>query len=126
MATPNPITSAWSPGQVSAGNEVHPGPQIFYRPAVFQQGIATGVNGVSPPSVTTPGTAGPGTAVTNSTGFDCMVYASAGAGISKVVVNGGTAAGTIAPGGQGSYYVINNQSINVTYAGALTWEWMAV
>jgi len=126
MAATNPVTSAWFPGNAAVGRKVIPEPAQFTQPVVMQGGVATGVNGISPPVVTTPGTAGPGTAVTNTTGFDCMVYASATTGISKVVANGGTAVGTVYAGATGSYYVINNQSITVTYTGTLTWEWLAI
>jgi hypothetical protein len=130
---PNPVNSAWSPGDAAVGAKVTSTPQIFSRPVIMQQGLATGINGASPPLVTAPGTAGPGTAVTNNTGYDCMVYMSATTGISKVVVSG-VPGGTIGAGAGGTapalvtlpVYWPNNTAMAVTYTGTLTWTWLAI
>lgn len=111
----------WFPGQNAVG--VH----VIADPVTFARGFAS-----QPPVVTAPGTIGSGTAVANSTGFDCMVYASATTGISKVQVGTGTgstvtAGGTIVPAGvAGGFYVPAGQTINITYTGTLTWAWQAV
>lgn len=106
----------WYPGQNKTGWHV------VADPAVFAAGFAS-----QPPAVTAPGTAGPGTAVTNTTGFDCMVYLSAASAVGSVQINGVGVAGTT--GGVNTvtgFYVPANQTIAVTYNGALTWRWQAV
>lgn len=109
----------WYPGQVAVGQKV--------EGAVF--GMARGFWS-QPPVVVSPGTVpSPGT-VTNTTGFDCMVYASSTTGIGKIVVNNG---GTVGTGGSVtaanipvSVYVPAGQTITTTYTGTLTWTWLAV
>jgi hypothetical protein len=128
-ATSNPITGAWSPGQVIPGASVEPAPKVFAQPVVFQKGFATGVTGSSPPVITTPGTVASAGTVTNSTGFDCMVYLSATTGIQKIVypgLAGGTVAGTTPAAQTAGLYVANNQPVAVTYTGTLTWTWIPV
>jgi hypothetical protein len=131
--TVNPISHAWYPGVAAVGQHVNVAPTIFTQPVVMQGGMATQVSGASLPVVTAPGTAGPGTAVTNNTGFDCMVYMSATTGISKVVFSG-IPAGTIGVGAGGTesalgafpVYWPNNQGVAVTYTGSLSWTWLAI
>jgi len=127
---PNPVSSAWFPGDAAVGSEVHSVPQIFSRPVVMQQGMATGVNGAVPPSVTAPGTVASAGTVTNGTGYDCMVYLSATTGIQKIVYPqygaGGTIAGTTPAAQTSDIYVPNNVQIAVTYTGTLTWTWLAI
>ena len=127
--TVNPISHAWYPGQALVGGKVMELPTAFTQPVVFQAGIATQVNGASLPVVTAPGTIVSAGTVTNTTGFDCMVYASAVSGITKVVFPGiaaGTIAGTTAPGITVPIYWPNNQQVAVSYNGALTWTWLAI
>jgi hypothetical protein len=106
----------WYPGQNKSGWKVESSPFLM------AQGFAS-----QPPAVTAPGTAGPGTAVTNNTGYDVMVYLSATQGMGSVAINGigilGSAASTITPS---MVYLPANQTITVTYSGALTWRWQAV
>jgi hypothetical protein len=132
---------SWYPGQVALGSKVFADPAIFAQAVTVQgtlttsgafvasstltasKGIATG----PVPVVTSPGTNGPGTAVTNSTGYDCMVYASATTGISKAVISpGGTVAGTTPALNTVDYYVPSGASLNLTYTGTLTWLWLAI
>ena len=125
----NPITHAWFPGQAAVGQKVNAVPEIFTQPVVFQGGIATQVSGASLPVITAPGTIASAGTVTNSTGFDAMVYASATSGIPKVVFPGiaaGTISGTAAPGQTVPIYWPNNQGVAVTYNGTLTWTWLAI
>lgn len=127
--TVNPISHAWYPGQAEVGAKVFATPVAFTQPVVFQSGIATQVNGASLPVVTAPGTIASAGTVTNGTGFDCMVYASATSGIPKVVFPGiaaGTISGTAAPGQTVPIYWPNNQGVAVTYNGTLTWTWLAI
>ena len=92
--TVNPINFAAFPGQARIGQKVIPEPTIFVQPVVMQGGMATQVNGATLPVITAPGTVASLGTVTNTTGFDAMVYMSASTGISKVVYVG-VAAGTI-------------------------------
>jgi hypothetical protein len=84
----------------------------------------------SPPTVVAPGTTGSGTAVANSTGFDCMVYLSATTGIGKILVGLGTVSlgSTVSASNAmtGGIYVPAGQTITPTYTGTLTWAWLAV
>lgn len=107
----------WYPGQNAQGQKV--------EASVF--GMARGFWS-QPPVVTSPGTTASGSAVVNSTGFDCMVYASAATTLSKIVINnGGTVPGTAAAGAFAPpVYVPAGQSIAITYTGTLTWFWQAV
>ena len=126
---PNPITSAWSPGKAAVGVDVHSVPQQFSQPVVFQGGIATQVSGAALPVITAPGTVASAGTVTNSTGFDAMVYASATTGIQKIVfvgVAGGTIAGTTPAAQTVPLYWPNNTQVAVTYTGTLSWTWLAV
>lgn len=133
MASNNPITHAWFPGQAAVGQKVIPEPTVFTQPVVFQGGVATGVSGASPPVIAAPGTVASAGTVTNTTGFDCNVYMSATTGISKIVFVG-VAGGTIGAGAGGTtpalqtvdVYVANNQAIAVTYTGTLSWTWLAI
>jgi hypothetical protein len=131
--TVNPVTHAWYPGQAAVGIDVHNGSDVFTGPVTFQGGIATQVNGATIPYITAPGTVASAGTVTNSTGFDAMVYMSATTGISKVVFSG-VPGGTIAAGAGGTesalgvfpVYWPNNQGVAVTYTGTLTWTWLAI
>src|SRR5271155_4603711 len=102
----------WYPGQVAIGQRV--------EAAVF--GMAKGFWS-EPPVVTNLGTVLTGGTVTNSTGFDCMVYMSATTGIGKIVFNSG---GTIGLGGTVSganiitpVYVPAGWTLTPTYTGTL-------
>lgn len=109
----------WYPGQVAVGQKV--------EAAVF--GMAKGFWS-QPPTVTNVGTAPSGTAVANTTGFDCMVYMSSSTGIGKVLIGAGTAStgNTVSASNAmaGGFYVPAGQTITPTYSGAFTWTWLAV
>ena len=125
----NPISTAWYPGQVLAGGKVIADPTAFTQPVVFQGGIATGVRGATPPVITAPGTVASAGTVTNTTGFDAMVYLSATTGIQKIVfvgVPGGTVAGTTPALQTADLYWPNNQAVAVTYPGTLSRTWLAI
>jgi hypothetical protein len=100
-------------------------------PGGFNSGTVSTFGGLAtvPPAVTTAGTVVSAGTVSNTTGYDVNVYASATSGIAKTVypgIAGGTVPGTIAPGATADYYLANGQSIAVTYNGTLTWEWLAI
>jgi hypothetical protein len=125
----NPITHAWFTGVAAVGTKVETAPMQFTQPVVMQGGMATQVNGAALPVITAPGTVASAGTVTNTTGFDAMVYASATSGITKVVfpgISAGTIAGTTAPGITVPIYWPNNQGVAVSYNGTLTWTWLAI
>lgn len=125
----NPITHAWFPGEAAVGQKVESVPVTFTQPVVLQGGMATQVNGASLPVITAPGTVASAGTVTNTTGFDAMVYASATTGIQKIVFPGiaaGTVAGTVPALQTVPFYLPNNSGVAVTYTGVLTWTWLAI
>ena len=104
----------WYPGQNAQGQKV-------FGDIV---GLARGV-WTQPPAITTPGTvASPGT-VTNSTGYDVIVYGSATA-VTAVKLNNVTLPGTFAAGQMFDFYLPAGQTIALTYTGTLAWSWLAV
>lgn len=108
----------WYPGQVAVGQKV------FADPVLMARGFAS-----QPPVVTTPGTATSGGTVTNSTGFDVMVYAATsgiGGTISSVSINGGTITAIGGSVAAGAYYLPAGQTISITATGTLAWKWLAV
>jgi Pectate lyase superfamily protein len=70
-------------------------------------------------SITAPGIPTSGTAYTNASGYDCMVYVHAGT-ITAIAV-GGTATGLTS----GSFHVLAGQTITLTYTGTPVWVWFA-
>jgi hypothetical protein len=119
------MPGTWFPGQVAVGGRVFNNNVIINGQTILQKGLAS-----YPPSVTTPGTVASAGTVYNTTGYDCMVYASATTSISKVVTSAGTlSTGSGASGANlmiGGMYVPANQWISLTYTGTLTWFWAAV
>ncbi len=80
----------------------------------------------SPPlTVVTPSIAASGTAVTNITDDDCMVYVQAASSTVTVAVMG-TTVGIIPAGGLCGFYVANGSTIALTYTTAPTWTFQAV
>jgi hypothetical protein len=87
-----------------------------------------------PPSVTSPGTVASAGTVANTTGYDCLVYASATTGISasKILTYNGANTGTVSPSGtipgaaMGAFLVPGPGAIVLTYTGTLTWTWQAL
>ena len=126
MAAPNRSQYPWTPGQAAVGYHVVPSNMIVAGGLQRQGG------GYSfPPSVTAPGTIVSAGTVPNSTGYDCLVYASATTGISAAKVlayNGANStafspAGTIPGAATGTYMVPGPGAIALTYTGTLTWVW---
>jgi hypothetical protein len=99
-----------------------PGEGIVAPPTIFSYppslpGLAT-----TPPTITTPAFPATGSAITNTTGVDVVVYVTGGT-LSSLVVNGGTVAtGT----GADFAYVPAGYTIQYGYTGAPTWVWQAV
>lgn len=111
----------WYPGYNAQGYKVEPGPLLVNGGLITQ-----------PKAVTSPGTVASATKVTNTTGFDCMVYMVAtgvGAAIGTVLVGSGTVTTSGVVAGSAiplSVYVPSNSSITVSYLGTLAWNWLAV
>lgn len=119
----------WSPGQAALGAHTVNQPLIVTGQMQKQGGIRS-----FPPSITTPGTIASAGTVQNSTGYDCVVYASAVNGITSVKVlsyNGAVATavslpGSIGVGQTGQFLVPGPGAVAVTYAGTLSWAWQPV
>jgi hypothetical protein len=116
------MPSNWYPGLNAQGYKVVPEPSLFAQTPALQKGKAT-----STFTITQPGTAGPGTAVLNNTGVDCLVIMSASGGIGGVSTSAGTATtGTVVANGQVSVPVLAGASVTVNYTTALTWHWLPI
>jgi hypothetical protein len=131
----------WYPGQAWPGYRVFNEPVVFAQPATFQgttpatfQGgitspaVATLSKGIASagPLVTSPGTVATGGTVSNATGYDVMVYASATTGISSAKIGTAVVAGSVGAGFTASYYLYSGNTITLSYTGTLTWNWLAV
>jgi hypothetical protein len=102
----------WYPGQVAVGQKV------FGDPVLMARGFAS-----QPPAITTPGTVASGGTVTNSTGYDVIVYGATTSTITQVNINGGSIhAGSVA---SGTWYLPAGQTIAVTAGGTFAWTWLA-
>lgn len=126
---PNP---QWFPGDVAPGSKVNSAPQIFTQgvtfqkaptfqgSAVFQAGVVnTAAQPVSPGTVATGGT------VTNSLGYDAIVYASATTGILTAKIGTVSIPGSAVAGQTATYVVPGGQGITLSYTGTLSWTWLA-
>jgi hypothetical protein len=143
----------WYPGNNWAGYQVHNVPTVFAQPVTFQgtagpvfqgnpvvsgaltvsgaatvSGLFTAQKGVAtiPPFVATPGTVATLGTVTNSLGFNVVVYASAVSGIQAAKVGTYSVPGSTIAGDTATYYVASGNSITLTYTGNLTWLWQAI
>ena len=90
--------------------------------SISEVGLITTKDGISttPPAVATPGVPASGTAVTNTTGVDVMVYVTGGT-VTEIAV-GATATGIVG----GGVYLAAGQTITLTYSAAPSWTWLAV
>lgn len=122
------IAAPWSPGQVAAGADVHPSPNIFAGAVLLQKGLQTGASGLAPPVVTTPPVPATTVPVTNATGVDVMAYlTSGGAAVSAIAVNGTATGMALGTSGSVPVYLPAYSTITLTYAStAPTWKWLAV
>ena len=75
----------------------------------------------NPPTVTTPAVPASGTAVTNDTNSDVMVYVTGG------TLSGATEINGVSTGQEnGSFYLPSGFTITLTYTAPPTWVWLAV
>ena len=119
----------WYSGTVYEGAEVINKPLLVAGQIQKQGGQRS-----FPPPVTAPGTIASAGTVANSTGYDCLVTASATTGITaaKILTYNGanatavTPAGTVPGGATGTYLVPGPGAIALSYTGTLTWTWQAL
>ena len=77
------------------------------------------------PTAATPGTVVSGGTVSNSLGYDAVVYASATTGIQSAKVGTVSIPGSVNSGNTTDYIVPGGSTITLTYGGTLTWTWLA-
>lgn len=111
-------TSGWFPGDNALGFKVYSEPVLDTQTHVFQKGQASLAY-----SVTAPGTIASGGTVSNNTGVDCVVYASATSGIASSKISTTSVPGSVSSGNTAQFLVPATGSITVTYSGTLTWAW---
>jgi hypothetical protein len=119
----------WAPGQAAVGFKAFNEPVIVNGVLQIQKGTYS-----FPPPVTAPGTIASAGTVVNSSGVDCLVYASATTGISaaKILSYNGPVASTLSVAGTtpalntATYYVPGPGAIALTYTGTLTWVWQGI
>jgi hypothetical protein len=132
---PNP---QWFPGDQAAGSKVNSAPQIFTQVATFQKapvlqagetvtGVATFQSGQvnSAPQPVVPGTVASLGTVSNTLGYDVVVYASATTGIQAAKVGTVSIPGSSIAGQTTTYVVPSGLGITLTYSGTLSWTWLA-
>lgn len=86
-------------------------------PPGFTPGIAT-----LPPAVATPAVPASGTAITNTTSFDVIVYLNGGTITGAAQINGTAVGDTTAR----TYYLPAGSTIKLAYSAAPTWQWIGV
>jgi hypothetical protein len=120
---PNP---QWFPGDSAAGYKVSADPQIFTQAVTFQKAVQFQAGQYnSDPQPTSPGTVAPGGTVSNSLGYDAVVYASATTGIQSAKVGTVSIPGSVSGGNSADYIVPGGSTITLAYTGTLTWVWLA-
>jgi hypothetical protein len=120
---PNP---QWFPGDSAAGYKVNSAPQIFTQAVTFQKAVQFQAGQYnSDPTPASPGTIQPGGTVSNSLGYDAVVYASATTGIQSAKVGTVSIPGSVSGGNSADYIVPGGSTITLAYTGTLTWVWLA-
>jgi hypothetical protein len=110
----------WFPGDLFPGAKVNPEQNLFVKPPIMQSGVLTNA-----PTAATPGTVATGGTVSNSLGYDVVVYASATTGIQAAKVGTVSIPGSVNGGNAADYIVPGNSTITLTYTGTLSWVWQA-
>lgn len=110
----------WYPGDSAVGSRVNPEQNIFVKPPVMQSGVWTNA-----PTAATPGTVASGGTVSNSLGYDVMVYASATTGIQAAKVGTVSVPGSSIAGQTTGFILPGGSTITLTYSGTLSWTWLA-
>jgi hypothetical protein len=110
----------WYPGDYAPGTKVEATPVLNSQTAIFQKGQYN-----TAPTPATPGTVATATAVSNTLGYDVMVYASSTTGISATKVGTVSIPGSALAGETVGYIVPGGSSITISYTGTLSWVWLA-
>lgn len=110
----------WYPGDLATGTKVFADPALFAQTATFQKGQLN-----TAPTPATPGTVATGGTVSNTLGYDAVVYASSTTGISAVKVGTVSIPGSVTSGATADYIVPGNSTITISYTGTLSWVWLA-
>jgi hypothetical protein len=109
----------WYPGDLAPGTKVNSGPQLDTQTAIFQKGQWN-----TAPTPTTPGTVATGGTVSNTLGYDVVVYASSTTGISAAKVGTVSIPGSAVSGQTATYIVPGGSTVTITYTGTLSWVWL--
>jgi hypothetical protein len=109
----------WYPGDLAPGTKVNSGTQLDTQTAIFQKGQWN-----TAPTPATPGTVATGGTVSNSLGYDVVVYASATTGITSAKVGTVSVPGSAISGQTATYVVPGGSTITIGYSGTLTWVWL--
>ncbi len=110
----------WYPGDLFPGARVNPEQNLFVKPVITQAGV---LNTAATPA--SPGTVATGGTVSNSLGYDAVVYASATTGIQSAKVGTVSIPGSVNSGNTVDYVVPGGSTITITYTGTLSWVWLA-
>ena len=110
----------WYPGDNAPGVKVIASPTLFPQTPQLQKGQYT-----SAPTPATPGTVASGGTVSNTLGYDVIVYASATTGVQSAKVGTVSIPGSANSGQSVDYVVPGGSTITLTYSGNLTWVWLA-
>lgn len=110
----------WFPGDLFPGAKVNPETNLFVKPPVMQGGVYTNV-----PTAATPGTVASGGTVSNTLGYDVVVYASATTGIQSAKIGTVSIPGSVNSGNGTDYILPGGATITLTYTGTLSWTWLA-
>jgi hypothetical protein len=109
----------WYPGDYFPGARVNADQQLFAQTQILQKGVWT-----TAPTPATPGTVATGGTVSNSLGYDVVVYASSTTGISAAKVGTVSIPGSAVSGQTATYIVPGGSTVTISYTGTLTWVWL--
>ena len=110
----------WFPGDLFPGAKVNPEQNLFVKPPLMQSGVWT-----TAATPATPGTVASGGTVSNTLGYDVIVYASATTGIQSAKVGTVSIPGSVNSGNAADYILPGGSTITLTYSGTLSWTWLA-
>jgi len=109
----------WFPGDSDPGTKVFASPVLFSRVLGYQAGQYN-----TAPTPATPGTVATGGTVSNTLGYDVMVYASSTTGISATKVGTVSIPGSVLSGETATYVVPGGSTVTISYTGTLSWVWL--
>lgn len=109
----------WYPGDLFPNAKVNADVNLFAQPAIMQKGVWT-----TSPTPATPGTVATGGTVSNTLGYDVVVYASSTTGISAAKVGTVSIPGSVVSGQTATYIVPGYSTVTISYTGTLSWVWL--